>query len=235
MFVPCAKCRARHTRPKHTGWTKWQLRGPPDPRLAKGHLPAVTHLWNHQRDRNKIPGHTSPHHTASLVTWGHERCHPISPLLLPCPLHSPCRAQDTIGVGSAEATHSITTLCPDTTVVFSGAATMSTSCPLVAARDPGKKTGSEHLWSPVCSRDTLGRDEGSRHQLGAVSPATRRAHLHRGSRDQAGQLCPPSAFPAFPTKTSAQGSEFLVPALQRCDLRQISEHLGFPWGEAGWA
>lgn len=42
-------------------------------------------------------------------------------------------------MGSAEATHSITTLWPDTTVVFSGAATMTTSCPPADARDPGER------------------------------------------------------------------------------------------------
>lgn len=65
----------------------------------------------------------------------------------PCPqvpsLHLPCRTQDTKGVGSAEATHSITTLWPETTVVFSGAATMITSCPLVDARDPGERAGQQ--------------------------------------------------------------------------------------------
>lgn len=54
-------------------------------------------------------------------------------------LHLPCRTQDTKGMGSAVATHSITTLWPETTVVFSGAATMTTSCPLVDARDPGER------------------------------------------------------------------------------------------------
>lgn len=68
------------------------------------------------------------------------RCHAPPPPDLSVPsLHLPCRTQDTKGVGSAEATHSITTLCPDTTVVFSGAATMTTSCPPGDARDPGER------------------------------------------------------------------------------------------------
>lgn len=57
-----------------------------------------------------------------------------------------CRTQDTKGMGSAEATHSITTLWPETTVVFSGAATMTTSCPLVDARDPLRATLSTASW-----------------------------------------------------------------------------------------
>lgn len=83
-------------------------------------------------------------HPYSSLTWGCVRCHTLP---LPCPrvpsLHLPCRTQDTKGVGSAEATHSITTLWPDTTVVFSGAATMTTSCPPMDARDPGERAGQQ--------------------------------------------------------------------------------------------
>lgn len=42
-------------------------------------------------------------------------------------LNLPCRIQETNGVGSAEAIHSMTALSPATTVVFSGAATIATS------------------------------------------------------------------------------------------------------------
>lgn len=83
-------------------------------------------------------------HPYSSLTRGHVKC-PTPPF--PCPpapsLHLPCRTQDTKGVGSAEATHSITTLWPDTTVVFSGAATMTTSCPLVDTRDPGERANQQ--------------------------------------------------------------------------------------------
>lgn len=53
-------------------------------------------------------------------------------------------------MGSAEATHSNTTLCPDTTVVFSGAATMTTSWPLVASKDPVEKIGGQGQLATLC-------------------------------------------------------------------------------------
>lgn len=72
-----------------------------------------------------------------------EMPHPLLPLTsdshLSLPPCLPCRTQDTKGVGLAEATHSNTTLWPDTTVVFSGAATMTTSCSLADTRDPTER------------------------------------------------------------------------------------------------
>lgn len=60
-----------------------------------------------------------------------------------CPSYSPCRIQETKGVGSAAAMHSITTLSPATTVVFSGAATMVTSPP--AGWEPNVKNLKKNL------------------------------------------------------------------------------------------
>lgn len=83
-------------------------------------------------------------HSYHSSIWGCVRCHTLPLPDSPVPsLHLPCRTQDTIGVGSAEATHSITTLWPDTTVVFSGAATMTTSCTPVDSRDPGERAGQQ--------------------------------------------------------------------------------------------